>query len=56
MEPKSPRSEDSCEDEDGDYSKFQSRKKLDEIKKRRKLELEQYKKLETDVFDDKNEG
>lgn len=40
--------------DDNDYSKFQSKSNLEEIKKRRAKELEDLKKVGADVVDEKN--
>ena len=51
------RSDDSVDDEENvDVSKFQSKRKLEELKKRRQQELEEYNKLAADVVDDKTAG
>ena len=40
--------------DDNDYSRFQSKRNLDDIKKRRQQELDELKKVGADVVDEKN--
>lgn len=44
---------DSDESDDNDYSRFQSKRNLDDIKKRRQQELDELKKVGADVVDEK---
>lgn len=41
-------------DDENDYSKFQSKKALEDAKKRREAELEELKKMGADVIDEGN--